>query len=227
MSISPPPLQENHQPANTNVDDHFFACDLTDARAIADLQPAILQWQDTISVLVNNAKCSVRTNAISETAATWDATMAVGLRAPFLISQQLAPHMCNGSSIINIGSIAGRLVANESPSYHASKAGLEHLTRYLAIAYAPRGIRVNCVLPGFIVQQRHGARYWDDDNSSFREATLRCLSGARPGSDTDVAEVVEFLCSDASKFVSGTSIVVDGAASVLDQFNLSLRIAQE
>jgi NAD(P)-dependent dehydrogenase (short-subunit alcohol dehydrogenase family) len=206
---------------------HFFECDLSNPTSIGNLVEEIVEYSAaegcSITTLVNNARFRNKSNMLSETVESWDQAIAVGVRAPFLLSRAIAPHMPAGSTITNIGSITSHLIANESPSYHVSKAGLEHLTRYLAVNLGPNKIRVNCALPGFIVQERHRERFSADTNKEFRKNAEAYLPTGEPGLESDIAEIVWFLSSPSSRFISGASIVADGAGSLTDQFTLLMR----
>ncbi len=201
----------------------FFWCDLRLPQSIEMVSEEIHAWSGSVDVLVNNARTRPKADFGSETAASWDETMAVCCRAPFLLSRSMLPSIESGGSIINIGSVVGRTVAAESPAYHAAKAGLEHLSRYLAVYCGPRGVRVNCILPGFVVQDRHLEKYWSTENEGYREATLGCIPREAPGSEVDVAELALFLASYHSRFLSGEAITLDGGASRQDPFLLGLK----
>ena len=209
------------------ADVSYFASDLSTSTFLDPLGVDLASWASqagelTIGTLVNNAAVRVRGGFREETIDSWDQTLSVGLRAAFFLSRAVAPMMLPGSTIVNVGSIAGRTVADESPSYHASKAGLEHLTRYLAVNLGSRSIRVNCILPGFIVQDRHKKRFQAENNTEFRATVARCLPGGEPGDETAIAQLAWFLSTREASFVSGASIVLDGAGSVRDQFALVL-----
>jgi 3-oxoacyl-[acyl-carrier protein] reductase len=125
-----------------------------------------------------------------------------------------------GGAIVNISSITATLAAHESPSYHAAKAGVEQITRYVAAAAGPHGIRVNAVAPGFIVQDEHRARFAQDDNEAFRDTVIRTHPLREPGGSDDIAEAVLYLASDRSRWVSGQTIIVDGGASIQEHWTL-------
>jgi 3-oxoacyl-[acyl-carrier protein] reductase len=202
----------------------FFGVNLSEPSQIGPLAKSVSDWAGAnISAVVNSARFRHRADLMSETPESWDGAMSVGVRAPFFVSRAFAEHMAPGGSIVNVGSITGRLVADESPSYHVSKAGLEQLTKYLAVTLGQRSLRVNCVVPGLVIQERHRAAYESNENADYRRTVEASLPGADPGTEDDVAAAVRFLCSPESKFISGASIVIDGAGSLVEQFGLLRR----
>lgn len=171
-----------------------------------------------LDILVNNARAGQRRELSLESEDNWDLTVSVGLRAPLFASQQAIARMSSngGGSIVNIGSIAAFLVSLESPAYHAAKAGLMQLTRYLAANTGNSQVRVNSVLPGFIVQDEHQERFLRNDNAEYRERAEHCHPLQKVGRASDVADAVLFLCSDAARFVTGQELTVDGGFSIQD-----------
>jgi 3-oxoacyl-[acyl-carrier protein] reductase len=130
----------------------------------------------------------------------WDRSVALNLRMPFLFAQAAAPHLAhsaNGSIILTSSTGALRGHAG-MPAYHATKAGLLGLCRSLADELGPRGTRVNCLLPGWI------------DPVGARTALETAIPMRRQGDPRDVSGAVLFLASPASRYVTGTSLVVDG-----------------
>ena len=182
------------------------------------------QW-GRVDVLVNNARSGSRRTLIEETEDTWDAGLAVTLKAAFFASQAVIALMkdIGGASIVNMSSVAALVACNESPAYHIAKAGMLQMTRYLAAFAGPFGIRVNAVLPGFIVQDEHRGRYAQEDNREYREIAEFCHPVGRIGSSDDVANTVTFLCSPQASFISGQALVVDGGAIVNEQTGLLYR----
>ena len=94
------------------------------------------------------------------------------------------------------------------------------LTRYLAVNAGARGVRVNSVLPGFIVQDEHRERYLGADNADYRARAEKCHPLARVGFAADVAEATLFLCSDSAGFITGQSITVDGGFTIQDPWSV-------
>lgn len=177
-------------------------------------------------ILINNARAGKRNNLLDETEKNWDVTVNVGLKSAFFASQALIKNVKERNlkaNICNIGSVASSMVTHESPSYHATKSGLLHITKYLAVSAGPFGVRVNCVLPGFIVQGRYYNRYWGEDNSDYRRLANIYHPLGQVGSENDVAEALLFLCSDRAKYISGVTLMIDGAATIQEQFSMLLK----
>jgi NAD(P)-dependent dehydrogenase (short-subunit alcohol dehydrogenase family) len=99
------------------------------------------------------------------------------------------------------------------------------MTRYLAVAGGQFGVRANCICPGFVVQDEHQARFTGADNAGYRETANMLHPLQSTGTSDDVAELALFLCSDRARFVSGEAVVLDGGASVQEQFSLVRRLS--
>jgi NAD(P)-dependent dehydrogenase (short-subunit alcohol dehydrogenase family) len=155
--------------------------------------------------------------------------MRVMLDATFFASQEAVRHMRTAAtgSIINVSSIAASRVVPESPSYHAAKAGVVAITRYLAAVAGPWGIRVNCIEPGFIVKDEHQSQFNADDNRDYRSLAVACHPLRRTGYSDEVAEAILFLASDAARFITGQSIVVDGGLTLQEPFSLASAILRD
>jgi 3-oxoacyl-[acyl-carrier protein] reductase len=209
--------------ADRGLNATFFRTDLCAANAASHLIKSVLESFGQIDVIVNNARSGKRLSFLEETEEDWDMAFSVNLKSAFFLAQAAIPTMPHGSSIINICSISSVLVSLESPSYQASKAGLLHLTRYLAVVAGERGVRVNAILPGFIVQDEHRARYDAADNAAYRSITDRMqpLAGGAGDAD-DVASTALFLAGPQAKFITGQSITVDGGLTIQDQAMLLL-----
>ena len=202
----------------------FFPADLSAKGEPRRVLEAVVQRFGGLHVLVNNARAGKRASFAEESEENWDLTMGVNLRAAFFLVQAALPLMSKNSVIVNIGSLSGLLVSQESPSYQVSKAGLLHLTRYLAMQAGAKGIRVNTVLPGFIVQDEHRALYdgSDTEQSKYREVAeaIHPLRGG-PGYSGDIASAVMFLASEEARFITGQQLIVDGGLSIQDPTNLA------
>ncbi len=159
----------------------------------------------TVHGLVNNAGITHRARLGQTELADWNRVIGVNLTGPMLGIQALVPLMVDGSSIVNVGSAAG-LTAHYTAAYTASKWGLRGLTHVAATQFGPDGIRANIVHPGFIETDMTAAA-----PAAMVGAQLDLTPLERVGQAHEVASVVAFLLSDASAYVSGTEIPVDGA----------------
>lgn len=167
----------------------------------------------TINVLFNNAGIIRRANVIDTTTAEWDQVMGVNVRGVFLMCKSVVPLMIanGGGSIINTGSGWGLKGGGDALSYCASKAAVVNMTRALAIDHGKDGVRVNSVNPGDTntPMLREEARQLSQEEASFlTEANDRPLQ--RMGTPEEIAEAVVWLASDASSYVTGSALVVDG-----------------
>jgi len=127
-------------------------------------------------------------------------------------------------SIVVMGSIAAHWVANEQPvGYHAFKAALVQMVRYLAVTLGPKGCRVNCVSPGTVLKEESAEFY--RRNRALTSLYKQIIPLGRMGTARDVADVVAFLCSDRAAFVTGQEIIVDGGLSLQGQEALARRVA--
>jgi NAD(P)-dependent dehydrogenase (short-subunit alcohol dehydrogenase family) len=176
-----------------------------------------------VDILVNNVGLSLPGDPATMTEATWDAQIAVNLKSAFLCTRAILPLMVNqgGGSIVSISSTAAiRHTGKPQAGYAAAKAGLLQFSRVTAVDYAARGIRLNCVLPGLIetpLVERLAREFAGRDTGMTREAFYKRRHGQVPmghmGDAFDVAGAALFLASDASKYVTGTEILVDGGLS--------------
>ncbi|MBI2901283.1 MAG: SDR family oxidoreductase [Planctomycetes bacterium] len=178
-----------------------------------------------LDILVNNARSGRRVGFLEEDDRTWEEGLSVTLKASFFATQEAVRVMSagGGGSIVSIGSIAAFMACRESPVYHIAKAGLVQMTRYFAVHAGPHGVRVNAVLPGFIVQDEYRGRYEGEENAEYRRTAESCHPGGRTGFSDEVAAAVVFLCSQDAAFVNGHSLVVDGGATLQEQFGLLRR----
>jgi NAD(P)-dependent dehydrogenase (short-subunit alcohol dehydrogenase family) len=193
-----------------------FAVDL-DVRSARDAGRAVdevLRRCGEIHILVNNAGINVQQAAVEVDEETWDLIVDTNLKGLFFTSQAVARAMMvrpdpddMGYSIVNVASQMGLVGYARRAAYCASKAGVVNLTRVLAIEWAQAGIRVNAVAPTFVHSPLADAMLADD---SFRSEILSRSPMGRVGEPADVANGVAYLCSSASRFVTGHTLVIDG-----------------
>ncbi|OFI35328.1 hypothetical protein BFC17_13470 [Alteromonas lipolytica] len=199
---------------------HFYQCDLSSEQAIADLF-GLPACQSGIDYLINTARGPRGVEPLAETSDSFEAGLGVSLKAPLLLAQHFIrqagdPLTAQHRSIVNISSVCAQSVAQESASYHIAKAGIESLTRYLAVFAGAKGIRANAVAPGFIVADVHQQRFMADDNQAYRQKALQAHPVNRIGTEQDVADAVLFLASPAAKFITGQTLTVDGGLNLKD-----------
>ncbi len=185
--------------------DRFVACDLSD---IADVHNALaaLSSEDRVDCLVNCAGLYEKKTVFDMSLDDFDRVLTVNLRAPFLLSQQLAKRMAadGGGTIVNIASINGKL-GSPIVAYGASKAGLIGLTRSMAKTLAPYNVRVNAIAPGTIRTPMAA-----DVDPVQMERQMYSIAMGRVGEPEEIASVVRFLASDAASYMTGSVVDVAG-----------------
>jgi 2-deoxy-D-gluconate 3-dehydrogenase len=162
-----------------------------------------------LHVLVNNAGIIRRANAIDFTEADWDAVLDVNLKSVFFLSQAAARHMIanGGGKIINIASMLSFQGGIRVPSYTASKSGIAGLTRLLANEWASQGINVNAIAPGYFATNNTAALQADAKRNA---EILGRIPAGRWGNPRDLGGAAVFLASNASDYVQGIILPVDG-----------------
>jgi NAD(P)-dependent dehydrogenase (short-subunit alcohol dehydrogenase family) len=186
----------------------FRRCDLTDIDALQGAVAEIAKALGPIRVLVNNAANDQRHAIDSVTAAYWDERMAVNLRHQFFAAQAVHPGMkaAGGGSIVNFGSISWHLAQGGMPAYTTAKSAVEGLTRSLARDYGPDGIRVNCVIPGWIMTRRQ-QELWLTPEAEAEHMKGLCLK--EKVYPDDVARMVLWLAADDSRRCTARNFFVD------------------
>jgi NAD(P)-dependent dehydrogenase (short-subunit alcohol dehydrogenase family) len=187
----------------------FVRADLTDIAALEAAIDTVAARFGAITVLVNNAANDQRHQIEATTPASWDAGIAVNLKHQFFAAKKVAGGMkaAGGGSIINFGSISWKLKQGGMPVYTTSKAAVQGLTRSLARDYGPFNIRVNTVVPGWVMTDKQ-KRLWLDDAGRADIARGQCL--AHELLPIHLASMVLFLAADDSAMCSAQDFVVDG-----------------
>jgi len=142
----------------------------------------------------------------------WDAMFAVNVRAPFRLLREAAPHLvASRGAVVNVSSVTGLRAFPGLASYCSSKAALDHLTRTAALDLAPQGVRVNAVNPGVVVTNLHRRGGMDDTRyAAFLEHAKDTHPLGRPGTPEEIADLIAFLLSDRSGWITGETIAIDG-----------------
>jgi len=186
--------------------------DVTDEASVGKAVAQVADAMVGIDILVNNAGVVVAKPALELSVTDWDMTMATNLRGAFLAAQAAAKHMAEtgGGSIVNIASIAGLRTGGHIAAYAASKAGLIHLTKNLAVELARSKVRVNALAPGYIETDLNAEFF----ASKAGEDLIRRIPQRRLGRPEDLDGPLLLLVSDASRYMTGAVLVVDGGHSV-------------
>ncbi|KAA0233100.1 MAG: SDR family oxidoreductase [Actinobacteria bacterium] len=188
------------------------ACDVTRAEDVAHLVERTMEVGGRIDVLVNNAGISTQGPAEDEPIDQWLEVMDTNLNGLFMLTQAVARHMIDQGhgSIVNIASMLG-LVASapvKQASYCATKGAVVNLTRELAVQWARKGLRVNAIAPGWFPSEMTQEKMFGDPDSMAFLASNTPM--ARGGDEHELDGVLLFLASEASSYVTGQTIVVDG-----------------
>jgi Dehydrogenases with different specificities (related to short-chain alcohol dehydrogenases) len=177
---------------------------------LADLPTAIASVPQELDILVNNAGIIRREDSVDFSEVDWDDVIDVNLKAVFQLCQVFARNVFARKAqgrIVNIASLLSFQGGIRVPSYTASKHGVAGLTKILANEWAMKGINVNAVAPGYIATNNTEALRNDPDRS---RAILERIPAGRWGDPADIAGAVTFLCTPASKYVTGAVLNVDG-----------------
>jgi NAD(P)-dependent dehydrogenase (short-subunit alcohol dehydrogenase family) len=187
--------------------------DVTREEGIAASLDEAASLAGPIGILVNNAGTNAPKPALEVTAQDWDLTLDTNLRGCFFVARHCAERMIGSNlrgSIINIASVLALRTQKTTSVYMASKAGLVHLTRSLAVEWADRGIRVNALLPGYFKSELTSA-FLDSDSGARLQ---RRIPQRRWGEAAELSAPLLLLASPASSYITGATLVVDGGLSV-------------
>ena len=197
-------------------DAHFYACDIGDKTKVDELVRQVTATFQRVDVLVSNAGIFRASPFLEISEDDFDAVLRVNLRGAFLVGQAVARSMkaTGGGAIVHMSSVNAVVAIPEIATYNISKGGLNQLTRAMALALADDGIRVNAVAPGTIATEL--ARQAVLTNEASRQKILSRTPLKRLGDPSEVAQVVAFLASDASSYITGEVITVDGGRMALN-----------
>jgi NAD(P)-dependent dehydrogenase (short-subunit alcohol dehydrogenase family) len=184
-------------------------CDVRDVAALQDAIAATGERLGAVTVLVNNAANDQRQSVETLSVAEWDEFMEVNLRHHFFATQAVVPMMreAGRGSVVNLGSISAHVDITDLAAYITAKAGIEGLTRTLARELGPDGIRVNCVIPGWVMTERQLTQ-WITPEAEESIARNQCLP--EKVYPPDVARMVLWLAAEDSRSCTGQRWIVDG-----------------
>jgi NAD(P)-dependent dehydrogenase (short-subunit alcohol dehydrogenase family) len=188
---------------------HFFACDLRDIDALKSVIAEVRSTLGPVAVLVNNAANDARHDFRELTPDAWNDRINVNLRHVFFATQAVFEHMreLGGGSVVNFGSMSWYECQGGMTGYTTSKAGIEGMTRGLARDLGEHDIRINTIVPGWVMTPRQ-LRDWVDERTAQEINRSQCLK--RPLEPDDIAAMVLFLASDDARMCTAQSFIVDG-----------------
>jgi gluconate 5-dehydrogenase len=165
-----------------------------------------------IDILVNNAGCNIRKPALEVTWEDWNTILDTNLRGTFFVAQGIGRHMVERryGRIVNIGSVTSVCGYAGLGPYGASRGGVKQLTMSLADDWGPHGVTVNCLAPGWFKTNQNRALY---EHQGWVEYLTDRIPLKRPGQPADLEGAIVFLASDASEYITGQTLLVDGGIS--------------
>jgi gluconate 5-dehydrogenase len=189
--------------------------DVRSAGSITAAVDAVQAHFPRIDILVNNAGCNIRKPALEVTWDDWNTILETNLRGPFFVAQAVARQMMarRAGRIVNIGSVTSVAGYAGLGPYGASRGGIRQLTMSLAADWGPHGVTVNCLAPGWFKTAQNAAMY---DDVAWVAYLNERIPLRRAGAQGDLDGALLFLCSDASAYVTGQTLLVDGGISVND-----------
>lgn len=189
-----------------------LALDVRDYESIQAMARAAVEHYGQVHILVNNAGCNVRKPALEVSWEDWNLVLDTNLRGTFFVAQAVARHMIPNryGRIINIGSVTCVAGYAGLGPYGASRGGVKQLTMSLADDWGKHGITVNCLAPGWFKTAQNAVMYEDKEWVAYLSDRIPLK---RPGQPPDLEGAVVFLASDASAYVTGQTLLVDGGIS--------------
>jgi len=191
----------------------FVAADVAVEDDVRSVVAACVEQLGPPSILVANAGVNANFDAVAMTTEEWDGFFAIDLRSAWLFAKHVLPHMLAGGSgaIVTVSSIHAAVTLDGFFPYAAAKAGLAGLTRSLALDYGSRGVRVNCVCPGFTdtrLVRESVARHAEP--AAAQRAMVSGVALGRIAHPDEIAATIAFLASEDASYVTGTTLFVDG-----------------
>jgi NAD(P)-dependent dehydrogenase (short-subunit alcohol dehydrogenase family) len=207
----------------------FETGDVRDADRIGAFVAAVRERFGRIDVLVNSAGVGAGGYVHLLDPDEWDRVVDINLKGTFLFCRAVLPTMIEqqGGSIVNLASVEGVEGMELTSAYNASKGGVVLLTKNMAIDYARKGVRVNCICPGFIDTPLLGEVFGNPEMKAVREKIADAHMLGRLGRPVEIAHAALFLASDESSFVTGHSLVVDGGFTAGHRFGIGAMLGFE
>lgn len=195
--------------------------DVSSAAAVNQAMEEVIEHYGRLDIVVNDAGICPFEDLAHLTDALWNSTLGTNLSGPFFVARAALPYFARhpGGSIVNISTVSTHIATPHQVHYIASKAGLDGLTRALAVAFSPYHIRVNAVAPGGVATDIN--RDADAQAAAWARSGVppggpgRELPIGRPATPDDIAQAVAFLASDAARYITGVVLPVDGGALIV------------
>ena len=189
-------------------------CDLNNLPSIPAVVQQIITDHGDINILVNNAGINMKKDFMEVTNEDFQQILLTNVTAVFSFSKEVLKNMIakGGGAIVNISSMASQYGIPKVIAYSASKSAIEGMTRAMAVELSPKGVRINCIAPGFIATDM-SAKALNNDPERKQKVMARTPMGAL-GLPSDVADAALFLATDASKYLTGVVLPVDGGNSI-------------
>lgn len=194
-------------------------CDVSDTKSVNNWIDACLERRGKIDILINNAATAISGNICEMPESDWNKILNTNLTSAFRTIQKTLPSMLTqgSGSVINIGSIQGHRSWDNWTAYAAAKGALQAMTRQLAGQFGKQGVRFNVISPGAINTPLNERRA-KEEGEDFVKASTNMHALRRFGQPEEVAQTALYLASDASSFVTGQDLLVDGGLSVLPRY---------
>ena len=187
--------------------------DVKNPQGIELMVATVMDHYGRVDILINNAGIAPMKKTIDINIEDWNDVMNTNLKSAFLISKIIAKGMIKQrkGKIINIGSVLGNMASNVAMPYCVSKAGIAHMTRVLALEWAPFGINVNCIAPGFFESEMTAEPLEDESHMNFLKYKIPFK---RLGKPDEIVGTALFLASRASDYMTGAVLYIDGGYSI-------------
>lgn len=199
----------------------FFAANLRQEDDIKGMVDFAVSNFQRLDIVINNARPRLQHLPLGESLSEWDLAMDVLLKAPALTAKHALPQMARsgGGSIVNVASTTASFISHQPLAYHVAKAGLLQLTRYIAYEFGSQRIRVNAICPALV-------DLYDDNKPLTSDPVNKAVADlviplGRASSGAEIAEVALFLCTDASAYITGQVLTIDGGLTLGEHFHIA------
>lgn len=199
--------------AGMGIQAHALTLDVRNRESIAAFGPAAQQIYGRVDILVNNAGCNIRKPALEVSWDDWNTVVDTNLRGAFFVAQTVARGMVERGygRIVNISSVTSVFGYAGLAPYGASRGGIRQLTMSLADDWGKHGVTVNALAPGWFQTEQNRVMYQDKEWVEYLKERIPLN---RPGAPNDLDGAVVFLASEASRYVTGQTLLVDGGITV-------------